>query len=218
MPCTAPIITLLEPFRPVFTAPTWKKLLTLFRGTVLARGRRTVTTALWYTGHQQDPHFRVFHHVLNRARWSPLQASQHLLTFLRETFGHAGGTLDIVMDETHLHIHSRMPRVASVPGARVPLRDHLRWKARLRKVAPGVAREVPMSQPESATVSSRSQGPPARQLLARAAGEPPQRRPPTRRGEVLEPWTRYAAPALGRGLPHRPAPLTADLRAALSLV
>ncbi len=29
MPCTAPIIPLLEPFRPVFTAPTWKKMLTL---------------------------------------------------------------------------------------------------------------------------------------------------------------------------------------------
>jgi len=100
MPCTAPIITLLEPFRPLFTARTWKKMLTLLRGTLLARGRRTVTTALWYTGHQQDPHFSNFHHVLNRARWSPLQASQHLLKLLLETFGHAGATLDIVIDET----------------------------------------------------------------------------------------------------------------------
>ena len=40
MPCTAPIIAVLEPFRPLFTAPTWKKMLTLLQGTLLARGRR----------------------------------------------------------------------------------------------------------------------------------------------------------------------------------
>jgi hypothetical protein len=67
MPCTAPIIPLLDPFRPVFTAPTWKKLLTLLSGTLLARGRRTVTAALWYTGQEQDPHFSTFHQALNRA-------------------------------------------------------------------------------------------------------------------------------------------------------
>ena len=35
MPCTAPIIAVLEPFRPLFTAPTWKKMLTLLQGTLL---------------------------------------------------------------------------------------------------------------------------------------------------------------------------------------
>src|SRR5690349_22538631 len=100
MPCTAPSIPLLEVFRPLFTAPTWKKMLTLLRGTLLAHGRRTVTAALWHTGHQQDPHFSTFHQVLNRARWSPLQASRYLLRRIIETFVHAGGTLDIVIDET----------------------------------------------------------------------------------------------------------------------
>ena len=100
MPRTDPIITMLEPFRCLFTAPTWKKLLTLLRGTLLARGRRTVTAALWHTGHEQDPNFSTFHQVLNRARWSPLQASRHLLGCIMETFGQAGGTLDIVIDET----------------------------------------------------------------------------------------------------------------------
>lgn len=100
MPCTAPIIAMLEPFRCLFTTPTWKKMLTLLRGTLLARGRRTVTAALWHTGHQQDPHFSTFHQALNRARWSPLQASRHLLRLIIETFVQAGGTLDIVIDET----------------------------------------------------------------------------------------------------------------------
>lgn len=100
MPCTAPIITMLEPFRCLFTAPTWNKLLILLRGTLLARGRRTVTTALWYTGHAQDPQFSTLHQVLNRARWSPLQASRYLLRLIMETFAQAGATLDIVIDET----------------------------------------------------------------------------------------------------------------------
>jgi hypothetical protein len=120
MPCTAPIITMLEPFRCLFTAPTWKKMLTLLRGTLLARGRRTVTTALWHTGHEQDPHFSTFHQVLNRARWSPLQASQHLLRLIIETFVQAGGTLDIVIDET---LERRW-------GAKIHKRGHYRDSAR----------------------------------------------------------------------------------------
>jgi hypothetical protein len=100
MPCTAPSITLLEPFRCLFTAPTWKHMLTLLRGTLRARGRRTVTTALWHTGHEQDLNFSAFHHVLNRARWSPLQASRHLLRLIIETFVPVGGRLDLVIDET----------------------------------------------------------------------------------------------------------------------
>jgi hypothetical protein len=133
MPCTAPIITLLEPFRPLFTAPTWKKMLTLLQGTLLARGRRTVTVALRHTGHEQDSNFSVFHQVLNRARWSPLQASRQLLALILETFGQAGGTLDIAIDETlerrwgpkirkrgHYHdtVRSSHQRSVSSPGLR----------------------------------------------------------------------------------------------------
>jgi hypothetical protein len=75
-------------------------MLTLLQGTLLARGRRTVTAALWQTGHDQDPHFSAFHQVLNRARWSPLLASRQLLTLIIQTFVQAGGSLDIVIDET----------------------------------------------------------------------------------------------------------------------
>ena len=63
MPCADPIITMLEPFRPLFTGPTWKKMLILLRGTLLARGRRTVTAALWQTGRKPVPHFSSFHQV-----------------------------------------------------------------------------------------------------------------------------------------------------------
>src|SRR5262249_6889502 len=76
MPCSDPIIAMLAPFRPLFTAPTWKQMGILLRGTLLARGRRTVTAALWQTGQQQDPHFSTLHQVRqSRSLGSPGGAS-----------------------------------------------------------------------------------------------------------------------------------------------
>src|SRR6266702_3884959 len=95
-----PIIAVLAYFEPLFTAPTWKKVVTLLVGTLLARGRRTVTAALRQMGQQMDPHFSGFHQVLNRARWSPLAVSRRLNQVLVSTFVQAGGTVEIVMDET----------------------------------------------------------------------------------------------------------------------
>ena len=51
-------------------------------------------------GHQMNPQFSVFHHVLNRARWSPLEVSRSLLQVLVAPFVGAGGTVEIVIDET----------------------------------------------------------------------------------------------------------------------
>src|SRR5947209_14263370 len=95
-----PIISVLADFEPLFTAPTWKKVVPLLVGTLLARGRRTVTAALRQMGLQMEPHFSAFHQVLNRARWSPLAVSRRLLQVLVGTFVHAGGTVEIVIDET----------------------------------------------------------------------------------------------------------------------
>ncbi len=95
-----PIITVLAYFEPLFTAPTWKKVVILLVGTVLARGRRTVTAALRQMGLQMETHFSGFHQVLNRARWSPLAVSRRLLEVLVQTFVRAGGTVEIVIDET----------------------------------------------------------------------------------------------------------------------
>jgi DDE superfamily endonuclease len=100
MPHSDPIIEVLTAFRPLFTAPTWRKLMTLLTGTLLARGRRTVTAALRQTGHEMDLHWSGFHQVLNRARWSPLAASRCLLQLIVETFVQAGGSVDLVIDET----------------------------------------------------------------------------------------------------------------------
>ena len=100
MSLPSPIIAVLAHFEPLFTAPTWKKVMTLLVGTLLARGRRTVTAALRQMGQEMNAQFSVFHHVLNRARWSPLEMSRRLLQVHVGTFVRTGGTVEIVMDET----------------------------------------------------------------------------------------------------------------------
>src|SRR5690348_2654169 len=95
MPLPDPIIEVLMTFRPLFTAPTWRKLMILLTGTLLAQGRRTVAAALRHTGNWSS-----FHQVLNRARWSPLAVSHQLLLLIVETFVPAGACVDLVIDET----------------------------------------------------------------------------------------------------------------------
>ena len=95
-----PIIQVLLHFRPVFTRPTWDKALVLVVGTILARGRRTVTAALKQMGLHDDADFTLFHQVLNRASWSCLTLSRLLLQLLVRTFVQAGGVVEIVIDET----------------------------------------------------------------------------------------------------------------------
>ncbi|GHO78977.1 hypothetical protein KSD_67480 [Ktedonobacter sp. SOSP1-85] len=100
MPLPDPIIEVLAVFRPLFTAPTWRKLMTLLTGTLLAHGRRTVTAALRASGNDMAANWSTFHHVLNRARWSPLAVSRQLLLLIVETFVPAGADVDLVIDET----------------------------------------------------------------------------------------------------------------------
>ena len=100
MPLPDPIIEVLTVFRPLFTAPTWRKLMTLLTGTLLAQGRRTVAAALRASGNDQATNWSSFHQVLNRARWSPLAVSRQLLVLIVETFVPAGASVDLVIDET----------------------------------------------------------------------------------------------------------------------
>ena len=100
MPLPDPIIEVLTTFRPLFTAPSWRKLMTLLTGTLLAQGRRTVAAALRHTGNDKAANFSTFHQVLNRARWSPLAVSRQLLLLIVETFVPAEASVDLVIDET----------------------------------------------------------------------------------------------------------------------
>ena len=93
------MIPVLAQFAQVFSAPTYQKALILVIGTILAKGRRTVTSALRTMGHTQTADWAKYHHVLNRARWSGLQVSERLLLLLVATFGAVGG-VTIAVDET----------------------------------------------------------------------------------------------------------------------
>ena len=95
----AEIIPVLAHFAPAFTAPTYQKALLLVVGTILAKGRRTVTSALQAVGHTQTADWAKYHHVLNRARWSGLQVSRQLLTLLVATW-RPTGQVTIAVDET----------------------------------------------------------------------------------------------------------------------
>jgi hypothetical protein len=87
-------------FESAFSPPTWRKVQVLIIGTLLARGRRTVTTALRQMGLSEVSNFSLYHQVLNRARWSALALSRRLLVLLVRTFGTVGGPLTFVLDET----------------------------------------------------------------------------------------------------------------------
>jgi hypothetical protein len=120
MPLPDPIIEVLAVFQPLFTAPTWRKLMTLLTGTLLAQGRRTVTAALRASGNEQAGNWSLFHQVLNRARWSPLAVSRQLLVLIVETFVPVGASVDLVIDET---LERRW-------GSKISKRGHYRDSAR----------------------------------------------------------------------------------------
>src|SRR5438132_6598316 len=69
-------------FAPVFSRPGWQHVKVLLTGAVLAPGKRTVTAILQIMGHNTASDFQTYHRVLNRAVWSPLQASRRLLRLL----------------------------------------------------------------------------------------------------------------------------------------
>jgi hypothetical protein len=58
----------LQEWRPCFTAPSWEHVLVLVVGTLLAPGKRTVTSCLRMTGRAEAANFATFHQTLNRAR------------------------------------------------------------------------------------------------------------------------------------------------------
>ena len=123
MSLPTPIILVLQHFRPAFTRPTWRKAKVLVFGTLLARGRRTVTAALKQMGLHDDADFSLYHQVLNRACWSSLTMSRLLLQLIISTFILAGGTVEIVIDET---LERRW-------GAKISKRGHYRDKMKSSK-------------------------------------------------------------------------------------
>lgn len=95
------IINLLNPFAPCFYgATTWAKAQVLLLGAILTPGKRVVTEALRVMGLSNSRSFTQYHHVLNRAVWSPLEMAQALLKLLVKTFVPHEMTLVFGIDPT----------------------------------------------------------------------------------------------------------------------
>src|SRR5687767_12857951 len=95
-----PPLSLLTPFAIAFTAPTFRHVLVLVSGTILASGRRTVAAALRAMGLGGERRFTTSHRVLNRGVWSALVLSRVLLGLLVRTFLAPDAPLELVVDGT----------------------------------------------------------------------------------------------------------------------
>jgi hypothetical protein len=87
-------------FVPVFSQPVWEHAKVLIAGAILAPGKRTVSSILHIMGKTDEFHFQTYHRVLNRAAWSPLQASRLLLRFMLAIFVPWRDTLVFGLDDT----------------------------------------------------------------------------------------------------------------------
>src|ERR671917_1972535 len=97
---SVPLLSVLMPFAVAFTAPTFRRVLVLVSGTLLASGRRTVAAALRAVGLGEERRFTTYHRVLNRGAWSALALSRLLLDLLVRTFPASDAPLELVVDGT----------------------------------------------------------------------------------------------------------------------
>jgi hypothetical protein len=86
-------------FQPLFSKRVWHSVAILLNGAILAVRARTVTAALRVMGFGHERQFTRFHRVLNRVKWSGLQASRRLLMALISVFALAG-PLIMALDDT----------------------------------------------------------------------------------------------------------------------
>ena len=96
----ATMIRLLEPFAPLFSKRVFQHVQVLVAGTILAPGRRTVSSALRAMGLDQYKRFHRYHRVLSRAEWSSREVSRILLGLLVEAFVCEVDPLVVGIDET----------------------------------------------------------------------------------------------------------------------
>ena len=95
----AELLSLIVAFAPLFSKPVWEHAKQLLLGAILAPGTRTVTACLRVLGLGAEKQFQTYHRVLNRARWSALQASRILLGLLVALLP-PGSTIVIGADDT----------------------------------------------------------------------------------------------------------------------
>lgn len=196
-----PIMTLLQPFRPIFRQSTWLKAHILLVGAILATGKRTVTASLRVMGLSDESHFANYHQVLNRAAWSPLRASELLLALLMKYLDQdEGSPLVFGIDET---IERRW-------GAKISKRGIYRDGVRSSKshfVKTSGLRWVSLMWLVPIPWAVRIWALPFLTVLA-----PSERyyEPLGRQHKKITDWARQMSYQLRRWIPHRPLVLVAD--------
>lgn len=95
---TAALHVLLVSFTSLFDRRVWDHVVVLVCGTLLARGQRTVTSALRALGLHNVP-FHRYHRVLSARRWSSWRVSRRLLELIVQRFVPEGPVV-IGIDDT----------------------------------------------------------------------------------------------------------------------
>lgn len=93
------IIAVLCSFAPLFSRPTYLKLLIIVTGHLLCRGNRTITNCLRFAGFSSNHRLTNFYDFFRKAKWSSFNASKILLFLIDNEFM-AGNVLRIVVDTT----------------------------------------------------------------------------------------------------------------------
>jgi hypothetical protein len=194
------ILSVLAIFQNAFTSPTWDKAQVLIIGTLLARGRRTVTAALRQMGRGQEEDYSLYHHVLNRARWSPLELSRLLLQALIKAFVAVGGSLTFVIDE------SLERRWGPMIRKRGHFRDSL-LSSRKKSVSNSGLRWIVLSLVVNLPWTNRCMALPVMSVLAPS---PKVNQQLKRRHKTIAQWARQMITKVRRWLPGVPIKLIGD--------
>src|SRR3954449_754208 len=109
---SGPPLSLLAPFAVAFTAPTFRHVLILVSGTILASGRRTVASALRAVGLGEERRFTTYHRVLNRDVWSALVLGRLLLDQLVRTLLAPEAPLEMERLQSGAKLRALVPIIA----------------------------------------------------------------------------------------------------------
>jgi hypothetical protein len=193
------IMSVLAQFAPVFSARIWGYVPVLVAGSILAPGRRLVTTVLRTMGLAQVAWFQNYHRVLNRAVWSPLAISRILLGLLIAACV-PSGPLVVALDDTLER--RRGARIAAKGIYRDPVRSsesHLVKASGLRWVCMLLLVPIPWAQRVWALPFLTVLAPSERYHTAR-----------DRRHKTVLDWARQMILLLRRWCPRRPLVVVAD--------
>ena len=190
----------LWPLAAAFDERTWRRALVLVAGALLARGPRTVASALRAAGLGAAPGFSAYHRVLSRRRWCGRAVARPLLLLLLRAFVPPEAPVVVGLDETLERRWGR--RIAARGIYRDPVRSShghfvkasgLRWFS-LMLLAP-----VPWARRAWALPFLTALAPPERHARERGG-----------RHKKLTDWARQALLQLIRWLPGRRVVAVAD--------